>query len=96
MKLINCYTQTQDRNKFYFKLDRVCDLLLNIKIKILFKDFNAKIGQELNFSPIIKINSLHEKSNDNNTQLINFVMTWAIYQAAQLFSFYQKDEQISR
>lgn len=52
-----------------------CELLSNIKIKIFLKDFNAKIGQELNFSPTTKINSLYEKSNDNDTKLIKFATT---------------------
>ncbi|KAL4141595.1 hypothetical protein QTP88_004211 [Uroleucon formosanum] len=62
------------KNEFYEKLDTVCDLLPNSKVKILLGDFNAKIGQEPIFSPTIGSNSLHLNSNDNGTRLINFAM----------------------
>ncbi|KAE9537018.1 hypothetical protein AGLY_006825 [Aphis glycines] len=77
--IINGYAPTEDKNEaikneFYERLDTVCDLLPNSKVKILLCDFNAKIGQEPIFSPTIGSNSLHLNSNDNGTRLINFAM----------------------
>lgn len=72
--IINGYAPTEDKNEFYERLDTVCDLLLNSKVKILLGDFNAKIGQEPIFSPTIGSTSLHLNLNDNGTRLINFAM----------------------
>ena len=40
--------------------------------KILLADFNAKLGREDIFKPIIGQESLHQDSNDNGVRLINF------------------------
>lgn len=39
-------------------------------IQIILGDFNAKIGKENYFKPIIDIHSLHEISNDNGCRLV--------------------------
>jgi hypothetical protein len=41
-------------------------------MKILLGDFNAKVGREDIFKPIIWNESLHEISNDNGVRLVNF------------------------
>jgi hypothetical protein len=41
-------------------------------MKILLRDFNAKVGREDIFKPTIWNESLHEISNDNGVRLINF------------------------
>jgi hypothetical protein len=41
-------------------------------MKILLGDFNAKVGKEDIFKPIIGNESLHEISNDNGVRLVNF------------------------
>jgi hypothetical protein len=41
-------------------------------MKILMGDFNAKIGRENIFKPIIGNESLHEASNDNRVRVVNF------------------------
>jgi hypothetical protein len=41
-------------------------------MKILFGDFNAKVGREDIFKPTIGHESLHEISNDNGVRLVNF------------------------
>jgi UDP-glucose 4-epimerase len=41
-------------------------------MKILLGDFNAKVGKEDIFKPIIGKESLHEASNDNGVRVLNF------------------------
>jgi hypothetical protein len=41
-------------------------------MKILLGDFNAKVGTEDIFKPIIGNGSLHEASNDNGVRVVNF------------------------
>lgn len=74
--IVNCYALTEEnedeiKNLFYDRLDTVYDLISSNKVKLLTGDFNAKIRQELIHRPTIRIHSLHEKSNDNDTRLIN-------------------------
>jgi hypothetical protein len=40
-------------------------------MKILLEDFNAKVGKEDIFKPIIRNESLHEISNDNAFRVVN-------------------------
>jgi len=77
--IINGYAPTEDKNEttkdeFYERLNMIYDQLPKSNVKILLGDFNAKIGVEPHFSPTIGKNSLHTKSNDNGTRLINFAM----------------------
>jgi len=39
-------------------------------MKIVFGDFNAKVGIENIFNPTIRSDSLHEDSNDNYVRII--------------------------
>jgi endonuclease/exonuclease/phosphatase family metal-dependent hydrolase len=41
-------------------------------MKILMGDFNAKVGREDIFKPVIHNESLHEASNDNGVRVVNF------------------------
>jgi hypothetical protein len=41
-------------------------------MKIFLGDFNAKVGREDIFKPIIGNESLHEASNDNEVRVVNF------------------------
>ena len=41
-------------------------------MKILLGDFNAKLGKEDIFKPIIGQESLHQDSNENGVRLVNF------------------------
>jgi hypothetical protein len=40
-------------------------------MKIFLGDFNAKVGREDVFKPIIGYESLHEVSNDNGVRVVN-------------------------
>ena len=41
-------------------------------MKILLGDFNAKVGRDYIFKPIIGQDSLHQDSNDNGVRIVNF------------------------
>jgi hypothetical protein len=41
-------------------------------MKILLGDFNANVGREDTFKPLIGMESLHEASNDNGVTVVNF------------------------
>jgi hypothetical protein len=41
-------------------------------MKIFLGDFNAEVGREDIFKPIIGNESLHEASNDNGVRVVNF------------------------
>jgi len=41
-------------------------------MKMLLRDFKAKVGRENIFKPIIVQESLHQDSNDNGVRLVNF------------------------
>jgi hypothetical protein len=41
-------------------------------MNILLGDFNAKVGREDIFKPVIGNESLHEASNDNGVRVVNF------------------------
>jgi hypothetical protein len=41
-------------------------------MKILLRDFNAKVGKENIFKSIIGNGSLHETRNDNRVRVVNF------------------------
>jgi len=78
--LIYRYAPTEDKedeikNIFYENLVNECDRIPTNKVKILLGDFNAKIGQEVEYRPTIGKESLHRTSNDNGTRLVNFATT---------------------
>jgi hypothetical protein len=41
-------------------------------MKILLRDFNAKLGKEDIFKPTIGNESLHQDGNDNGVRIVNF------------------------
>jgi hypothetical protein len=53
-------------------MERVFDKFPKYHMKILLGDFNAKVGRENIFKPVIGNKRLHEISNDNGVRLINF------------------------
>jgi hypothetical protein len=55
-------------------------------MKILLTDFNAKVGREDIFKPIIENESLHEISNDNGVRLVNFVTSKNFRVKSTMFS----------
>jgi exonuclease III len=71
------YVPTEDKDddikgSFYKELEQVFDQFPRYNMKILVGDFNAKVGREDIFKPIIGNESLHEASNDNRIRVVNF------------------------
>ena len=51
---------------------QVFDHFPKYHMKILLRDFNAKVGKENILKPTIGSESLHQDSNDNGVRLVNF------------------------
>jgi len=60
------------KDNFYEELEEVFDHFPKSYMKILLGDFNAKVGREDIFKPIIGQESLHQVSNDNGVRIVNF------------------------
>jgi hypothetical protein len=60
------------KDSFYEELEKVSDQFPRYHMKILLRDFNAKVGRENIFKPIVGNESLHEASNDNGIRVVNF------------------------
>jgi hypothetical protein len=75
--VLNVHAPTEDRtddvkDSFYEELERMFDKFPKYHMKILLRDFNAKVGKEDIFKLTIGNESLHEISNDNGVRLVNF------------------------
>jgi exonuclease III len=71
--ILNVHAPTEDKDddikdSFYEELEQ----FPRYHMKILLGDFNAKVGREDIFKPIIGNESLHEASNDNGVRVVNF------------------------
>jgi hypothetical protein len=60
------------KDSFYEELEQVFEQFLRYHMKILLGDFNAKVGRQDIFKPVIGNESLHEASNDNGVRVVNF------------------------
>lgn len=72
---VNVHAPTEEKeevekDEFYSLLNNVLNDIPANCIQITLGDFNAKIGKENYFRPIIGIHSLHEVSNDNGCRLV--------------------------
>jgi hypothetical protein len=66
-----CVVTSDDvKDGFYEELGRVFDQFPRYDMKILFGDFNAKVGKEDIFKPTIGNESSHEISNDNGVRVL--------------------------
>jgi hypothetical protein len=63
------------RRRCYEELEQVFYQFPRYHMKILKGDFNAEVGREGNFKPIICNESLHEASNDNGVRVVNFAIS---------------------
>jgi hypothetical protein len=60
------------KDNFYKELEQEFDQFLRYHMKIMLGDFNAKVGMEEMFKPIIGNESLQEASNNNGFIVVNF------------------------
>jgi hypothetical protein len=75
--VLNAHAPTEDKevvlkDSFYEELEDVFYQFPRYHMKILMGDFNAKVGREDIFKPVIGIESLYEASNDNEVRVVNF------------------------
>jgi hypothetical protein len=75
--VVNVHAPTEDKDddikdSFYEEPEQVLDQFPRYHMKILLGDFNAKVGREDIFKPIIGNESLHEASDDNRARIVNF------------------------
>jgi len=56
---------------FYKELEQVFDHFPKYHMKILLRDFNAKVGRENIFKPTIGNESLHQDSKYNGVRIVN-------------------------
>ena len=62
----------EEKERFYSELERVHDNCPNHDIKIVIGDFNAQVGREATYKPVIGKYSLHRETNENELRLISF------------------------
>jgi len=60
------------KDSFYGELEQVFENFPMYLMKILFEDFNAKVGRENIFELTIGNESLHQDNNDNGAGIVNF------------------------
>ena len=60
------------KDSFCEELEQVFDSFPKYHMKILLRDFNAKVGRENIFKPTIGNKCLHHHSNDNGVRILNF------------------------
>jgi hypothetical protein len=60
------------KDSFYDELERIFHKFPKYDTKILLGYFNAKVGRKDIFKPTTGNEGLHEISNDNGVQLLNF------------------------
>jgi hypothetical protein len=73
--VLNVHAPTEDKDddtkdSFYEELEQVFNQFPRYHIKILLGDFNAKVGREDIFKPMIGNESLHETSGDNRFRVL--------------------------
>jgi hypothetical protein len=88
--VLNVHALTEDKDddikdSFYEELEQLFDQFPKYHMNILVVDFNAKVGMEDSFKPIIGNESPHEASNDNRVGVVNFATSKNIILRAQHF-----------
>jgi hypothetical protein len=75
--ILNVHAPSEDKDdvikdSFYKKLEQILEQFPRNHMKILVGDFNAKVGREDIFKPVIGNESLHEANNDKGVRVVNF------------------------
>jgi hypothetical protein len=71
------------------ELERIFDQFLKHHMKVLLRYFNAKVGRENSFKPVIGNDNLQEISNYNVVRVINFAMSKILSKAQRLLQYSQ-------
>ena len=88
--VVNVHAPSEGKSKelkdiFYEEVEEVFDRFPKYYMKILLGYFNAKLGREDMFKPIIGQESLHQDSNDNGVRLVNFVTSKNLFVKSTMF-----------
>jgi len=84
--VVNVHAPSEElKDSFYEELEEVFDHFPKYHMKILLGDFNAKIGREDIFKPIIGQESLHQDSNDNGVRIVNFATSQNLVVKSTMF-----------
>lgn len=75
--ILYCYVpikekDDEDKNQFYYDLERLYNSLPRNCVKIIIGDLRAQIGREPQYKSVMGQNSLYSSSNDNGMKVINF------------------------
>ncbi|VVC46374.1 Endonuclease/exonuclease/phosphatase [Cinara cedri] len=76
----------EEKDDFYDELTNVVDGIPNNRIVVILGDLNAKVGKELIFKPTISHRSLHEVTNNNGLNLIDFATSKGLVIKSTMFS----------
>jgi hypothetical protein len=80
ISIINAHAPTEDaenedKEMFYSKLETVYDGTPGSDVKMVMGHFNAKMGKEDIFIPVVGQYSLHQTCNDNGLKAVDFTMS---------------------
>ncbi|XP_023311516.1 craniofacial development protein 2-like [Anoplophora glabripennis] len=64
--------EEEEKEEFYERIEGVYNKIPRYDVKMVIGDFNAKIGKEEIYKPIIGSHSKHNQSNENGKKLIEF------------------------
>jgi exonuclease III len=75
--VLNVHAPTEEKSddskdSYYEELEQVFDHFPKYHMKILLRNFNAKLGRKDSLKPTIRNESLHEDSKDNGVRVENF------------------------
>ena len=90
--VVNVHAPSEEKSEelkdsFYEDFEEVFDHSPKYYVKILLGDFNAKLGREDIFKPIIGQESLHQDSNDNGVRLVNFATSKNLVVKSTMFPY---------
>jgi hypothetical protein len=72
---VHCPTEEkeyEEKEKFYEEIEKVYNGIPKYDVKMIIGDFNAKIGKEEIYKPVIGTHSKHDRTNENGKMLIEF------------------------
>ena len=73
------------KGSFYEELEQVFDHFPKYHMKIMLGDFNAKVGRENIFKPMIGDESLQQGSNDNGVRIVKFATSEHLVVKCKMF-----------